>query len=233
MADCYNFTINATNKYINYCLNKCIKNNDDYDYYNDYDYYDDYNKGARGAEALANKGARGAEALANKGARGAEALANKGARGAEALANECYCKCISKLNDNNDGYGDSDGYSDGYSDNNVFTAFFIIIIFLLTFCLYGFIKAKLQTIYATNEINSITIINSNADTNVGTNENANTNGNDNTNRLNSNTDNVNYYTINNSDNTQDLPKYNDIEPNISLPPKYDNTIKSNYTNEMM
>ena len=212
MDDCYNFTINETNKHMNHCLDKCIQN------YYDNDNYDDYNKGARGAEALANKGARGAEALVN----------------------DCYCKCISKLNDN-DGYGDSDGYSDGYSGGNVFTAFFIIIIFLLTFCLYGFIKAKLQTIYATNEINSITINNNtdtNTNTNVETNENANTN--DNTNRLHSNTGTVNYYTIDNSDNTQDLPKYNDIDSTFTLPPKYNsnsnsnnNTIKSNYTNEMM
>ena len=66
------------------------------------------------------------------------------------------------------------------------------------------------------------------------------NTNDNTNRLHSNTGTVNYYTIDNSDNTQDLPKYNDIDSTFTLPPKYNsnsnsnnNTIKSNYTNEMM
>ena len=187
MTDCYNFTINETNKHMNHCLDKCIQN---IDIDNSKIYH---------------------------------------------IINACYCKCISKLNDN-DGYGVSDGYSDGYSGGNVFIAFFIIIIFLLTFCLYGFIKAKLQTIYATNEINSITI-NNNTDTNVETNENANTN--DNTNRLHSNTGTVNYYTIDNSDNTQDLPKYNDIDSTFTLPPKYNsnsnnnNTIKYNYTNEMM
>jgi hypothetical protein len=28
MADCYNFTINETNKYMNHCLDKCIQNID-------------------------------------------------------------------------------------------------------------------------------------------------------------------------------------------------------------
>ena len=133
---------------------------------------------------------------------------NKGARGAEALANDCYCKCIyNNLKDNNDTTD---------SNSNVFIIFFVIILFLLIFCAYGIMKVKIQQLYMnTNEINNITAITATTASNTIIDLEAN---------------NINYYTI---DNSQQLPKYNDIEPNISLPPKYDNTIKSNYTNELM
>jgi hypothetical protein len=198
MADCYNFTINETNKHMNHCLDKCIQNIDD-------DYYDDYNKGARDSflEKAVPK---------TRGLMGAEALANKGARGAEALVNDCVCKCIynNNLKDDNDTTD---------SNSNVFIIFFVIILFLLIFCAYGIMKVKIQQLYMnTNEINNITAITSTTATTA-----SNT-------IIDLEANNINYYTI---DNSQQLPKYNDIEPNISLPPKYDNTIKSNYTNELM
>lgn len=121
------------------------------------------------------------------------------------LVNDCYCKCIyNNLKDNNDTTD---------SNSNVFIIFFVIILFLLIFCAYGIMKVKIQQLYMnTNEINNITVTTA-SNTIIDLEAN-----------------NINYYTI---DNSQQLPKYNDIEPNISLPPKYDNTIKSNYTNELM
>ena len=171
----------------------------------DDDNYDDYNKGARGAEALV------AEALVNKGARESLVQRAEPSRGAEALVNDCVCKCIY----NNNLKDDSDT-SNGNS--NVFIIFFVIILFLLIFCAYGIMKVKIQQLYLnTNEINNITAITTTTTAASNT-------------IIDLEANNINYYTI---DNSQQLPKYNDIEPNISLPPKYDNTIKSNYTNELM
>ena len=126
------------------------------------------------------------------------------------ILNNCFCKCIynNKLNDiteNNNTINEADNFD---------ISFFVIIILLIIFCLYSSIKAKIQSINMnTNEINT-NEINTNTNTRIDLEAN------------------INYYTI---DNSQNLPKYNDIEPKISLPPKYDNITnsKSNYTNELM
>ena len=182
MDKCYNFTINATNKYINYCLNKCIENDDD-------EYDDYYNKGT---------------------------LSNNGA-----LAKDCYCNCIS----NYDGYQVSETF-DNESFANVFLIiFFAIIVIFFGLCLYKFVKIKFEIntinrgrIANTDNINTVPIIEQQSI-------------------------NVNYYTLNNpnQDISKDLPKYNDLEPNFTLPPKYDSNSsnssnsnnKSNYSNELM
>ena len=126
------------------------------------------------------------------------------------FVNNCFCKCIKRIYEGED--------LTNNSTNNIFIVFFAIIIFLLIFCVYGIIKAKIQHIYVnTNEINTTTTTDT-AITNTRTDLEAN---------------NINYYTIDNIDN---LPKYNDIQPNFTLPPKYNSNTgnsKSNYTNELM
>ena len=132
------------------------------------------------------------------------------------LVNNCFCKCINRIYEGTD--------LTNNSTNNIFIVFFAIIIFLLIFCVYGIMKAKIQHIY----------VNTNANTNANANQ-------ININTTNTRTDleahNINYYTIDNPDNSQTLPKYIDIESNFTLPPKYnyDNRAQGNevLTNELM